>query len=90
MKLIPIIESYQHNIDALIIPSLFPGFAGIGCIALGIGSGFGLVMLTGQYFVAFVGTLPFLVLGVGIDDMFIILDGKVFVFIYRLCEFLGS
>ena len=32
-------------------------------------------MLSGQYFVAFVGTLPFLVLGVGIDDMFIILDG---------------
>ncbi|XP_066914671.1 patched domain-containing protein 3-like [Clytia hemisphaerica] len=50
------------------------GFAGIGCIALGIGSGFGMVMLSGQYFVAFVGTLPFLVLGVGIDDMFIILD----------------
>jgi len=33
-------------------------------------------MLTGQYYVAFVGTLPFLVLGVGIDDMFIMLDGR--------------
>ena len=54
----------------------FIGLVGVGCIAFGIGSGFGLVMLTGQYYVAFVGTLPFLVLGVGIDDMFIMLDGK--------------
>jgi len=55
---------------------VFLGLVGIGCIAFGIGSGFGLVMLTGQYYVAFVGTLPFLVLGVGIDDMFIMLDGR--------------
>ena len=68
----------KKNLAVLISPH-FPfwlGFAGIGCITLGIGSGFGLVMLTGQYYVAFVGTLPFLVLGVGIDDMFIIVDGK--------------
>ena len=49
---------------------------GIGCVILGVGSAFGLVMACGQYYVAFVGTLPFLILGVGIDDMFIIIDGK--------------
>ena len=45
----------------------------------GIGSGFGLVLLSGNYYVGFVGTLPFLVLGVGIDDMFIMVDGKLYI-----------
>jgi len=49
---------------------------GIGCIAFGIGAGHGLVMVTGQYYLALVGAIPFLVLGVGIDDMFIMIDGK--------------
>ena len=48
---------------------------GIGCVALGIGSGFGITMAGGEQFVAFIGTLPFLILGVGIDDMFIIIGG---------------
>ena len=51
------------------------GMVGIGCVALGIGSGFGITMAGGQQFVAFIGTLPFLILGVGIDDMFIIIGG---------------
>ena len=51
------------------------GTVGIGCVALGIGSGFGITMAGGQQFVAFIGTLPFLILGVGIDDMFIIIGG---------------
>ena len=51
------------------------GMVGIGCVALGIGSGFGITMAAGQQFVAFIGTLPFLILGVGIDDMFIIIGG---------------
>lgn len=50
------------------------GMIGIVCIMFGIGSSFGFVMSTGTYYVAFVGTVPFLVLGVGIDDMFIIID----------------
>jgi len=33
-------------------------------------------MVTGQYYLALVGAIPFLVLGVGIDDMFIMIDGK--------------
>ena len=52
------------------------GLVGIGCISLGIGSAFGLVMATGEYYVAFVGVVPFLILGVGIDDVFIIIGGK--------------
>ena len=50
------------------------GLVGIGCVLVGIGGGFGLVMLSGEPYVAFVGVLPFLVLAVGIDDMFIIMD----------------
>ena len=48
--------------------------AGINAVILGIGSSFGLVMFTGTPFVGMVGVLPFLILGVGIDDMFILID----------------
>lgn len=57
---------------------------GIVCIMFGIGSSFGFVMSTGTYYVAFVGTVPFLVLGVGIDDMFIIIDGRSCYYTYFL------
>ena len=40
-------------------------------------------MAGGEYFVAFIGTLPFIVLGVGIDDMFIILGGELRLCFYR-------
>jgi len=48
-------------------------FAGILCLFLGIASAFGLIMLFGQPYIAFAGVLPFLVLGVGIDNIFIII-----------------
>lgn len=48
--------------------------AGVFTLFLGIGSAFSFVMLTGAPYVAFAGVLPFLVLGVGIDNMFIIID----------------
>lgn len=48
--------------------------AGILAVALGILSGFGLTMYTGIPFISIVGVLPFLILGIGIDDMFIIVD----------------
>ena len=48
--------------------------AGIFAVALGITSGFGLSLLFGIPFVSIVGVLPFLVIGIGIDDMFIIVD----------------
>ncbi|KXJ20037.1 patched domain-containing protein 3 [Exaiptasia diaphana] len=48
--------------------------SGILAVALGILSGFGLTLYTGFPFVSIVGVLPFLILGIGIDDMFIIVD----------------
>ena len=48
--------------------------AGVFAVALGILSGFGLAMWCRVPFVSIVGVLPFLVLGIGIDDMFILVD----------------
>ena len=48
--------------------------AGVFAVALGILAGFGLAMWCRVPFVSMVGVLPFLVLGIGIDDMFIMVD----------------
>ena len=48
--------------------------AGVFAVVLGIVAGFGLAMWCRVPFVSFVGVLPFLILGIGIDDMFIIVD----------------
>ena len=48
--------------------------AGVFAVALGIVAGLGLGMWFHVPFVSIVGVLPFLVLGIGIDDMFIIVD----------------
>ena len=48
--------------------------AGVFAVALGILAGFGLAMWCRVPFVSLAGVLPFLVLGIGIDDMFIIVD----------------
>lgn len=50
------------------------GNGGVLALQFGIGAGFGVVMLCGSPYVAFAGVLPFLILGVGIDNMFIIVD----------------
>lgn len=50
------------------------GTSGVVCVGLGIAAGFGLSLLSQTPFVKIVGVLPFLVVGVAIDDMFIILD----------------
>lgn len=50
------------------------GLIGLLAVAFGIAIGFGIVILCGVKFVSTVGVIPFLILGVGIDDMFIILD----------------
>ncbi|XP_073238432.1 patched domain-containing protein 3-like [Porites lutea] len=47
---------------------------GVFAVALGILSAFGLAMWCRVPFVSFMGVLPFLVLGIGIDDMFILVD----------------
>ena len=48
--------------------------AGVFAVALGILSGFGLAMWCRVPFVSIVGVLPFLVIGIGIDDMLILVD----------------
>ena len=48
--------------------------AGVFAVALGILAGLGLSMWFRVPFVSIVGALPFLVLGIGIDDMFIMVD----------------
>ncbi|XP_067049553.1 patched domain-containing protein 3-like [Acropora muricata] len=48
--------------------------AGVFAVALGILAGFGLAMWCRVPFVSLVGVLPFLVVGIGIDDMFILVD----------------
>ena len=48
--------------------------AGVFAVALGILAGFGVAMWFRVPFVSIVGVLPFLVLGIGIDDMFIMVD----------------
>ena len=49
------------------------GFAALLCIYLGVTSALGFVMYVGIPFVNIVGVLPFLVVSIGIDDVFIIL-----------------
>ena len=50
------------------------GLGGIFCVLIGIGGAFGLAALSGQPYAAFLGLLPFLVLAVGVDDIFILID----------------
>ncbi|KAH3806527.1 patched domain-containing protein 3-like isoform X2 [Dreissena polymorpha] len=51
------------------------GLAGILAAGLAIIASLGLCMAAGLEFVSIVGVMPFLIIGVGIDDMFILLSG---------------
>ncbi|XP_062585478.1 patched domain-containing protein 3-like isoform X2 [Saccostrea cucullata] len=51
------------------------GFAGILAPVLAIASAFGFVSACGVEFTNIVGVMPFLVVGIGIDDMFILMSG---------------
>ncbi|XP_060072049.1 patched domain-containing protein 3-like [Ylistrum balloti] len=50
------------------------GRAGVLATCLAILGSFGLVSAAGVKFVSIVGTLPFLVIGIGLDDMFILMS----------------
>ncbi|XP_069116342.1 patched domain-containing protein 3-like [Argopecten irradians] len=50
------------------------GRAGVFATCFAILGAFGLVSLTGVDFVTIVGTLPFLIIGIGLDDMFILMS----------------
>ncbi|XP_046556092.1 LOW QUALITY PROTEIN: patched domain-containing protein 3-like [Haliotis rubra] len=49
-------------------------WAGVLAAGMGIASSLGLVSLCGMKFVNIVGTMPFLVLGIGVDDMFLLMS----------------
>nr|XP_022329809.1 patched domain-containing protein 3-like isoform X2 [Crassostrea virginica]XP_022329811.1 patched domain-containing protein 3-like isoform X2 [Crassostrea virginica] len=51
------------------------GFAGVLAPLLAIGSAIGFVSAIGIQFTSIVGVMPFLVIGIGIDDMFILMSG---------------
>ncbi|XP_062587890.1 patched domain-containing protein 3-like [Saccostrea cucullata] len=51
------------------------GLAGAFAPILGIGSALGAVSAIGIKFTSIVGVMPFLVVGIGIDDMFILMSG---------------
>jgi hypothetical protein len=47
-------------------------FLGILCVSLSISSGFGLALLLGIPFTTLTQVLPFILLGVGVDDLFVL------------------
>ncbi|KAL5012817.1 hypothetical protein ScPMuIL_011368 [Solemya velum] len=53
----------------------FLGMAGVFATVLAILGAFGLCSACGVPFVSIVGVVPFLVVGIGVDDMFILLSG---------------
>ncbi len=52
----------------------FLALTGIASVGLGMGVSLGLTMALGYYFTTIHGILPFLALGIGIDDMFVIMQ----------------
>ncbi|KAK3609460.1 hypothetical protein CHS0354_020396 [Potamilus streckersoni] len=51
------------------------GYPGVIAAGLSIVSSFGLLSACGVEFVSIVGVMPFLIIGIGVDDMFILLSG---------------
>uniref|UniRef100_A0A3Q2DFP6 Patched domain-containing protein 3 n=1 Tax=Cyprinodon variegatus TaxID=28743 RepID=A0A3Q2DFP6_CYPVA len=49
-------------------------FCGVLCTGLAILSGFGVMLLLGQPFVMTAASCPFMILGIGLDDMFIMIS----------------
>ena len=47
---------------------------GISCVGLSIVAGYGISFLLGYKFSRMHGVLPFLILGLGVDDMFVIVN----------------
>ncbi|XP_044533658.1 patched domain-containing protein 3 [Gracilinanus agilis] len=66
-----IISCYRLN---LIISKMWVAAFGVISSGLAVLSGFGLLLYCGMPFVATVSNAPFLILGVGVDDMFIMIS----------------
>ena len=48
--------------------------SGIGCVGIGIGTSYGFSSLIGYVYTPMHSILPFMLLGIGIDDMFVIVQ----------------
>ena len=48
--------------------------SGIGCVGIGIGTSYGFSSLIGYPYTPMHSMLPFMLLGIGIDDMFVIVQ----------------
>ena len=47
---------------------------GLSCVGLSIAAGYGFAFILGYKFSDMHGVLPFLILGLGVDDMFVIVN----------------
>ena len=47
---------------------------GIGCVLLGAAAGYAVAFFVGQQASNFHNILPFMILGIGVDDMFVIVN----------------
>ena len=47
---------------------------GLSCVILSIAAGYGLSFISGYKFSDMHGVIPFLILGLGVDDMFVIVN----------------
>ncbi|XP_007525980.1 patched domain-containing protein 3 [Erinaceus europaeus] len=71
MVLFAVVSCYRVN---CIQNKMWVAAFGVISVALAVVSGFGLMLYTGVPFVLIVANSPFLILGVGVDDMFIMIS----------------
>ncbi|XP_060602246.1 protein patched homolog 1-like [Ruditapes philippinarum] len=69
------VASLSYRLTDQVGQRMWLGFGGILAAGLAIVSSFGLCAACGVDFVSTVGIVPFLIIGIGIDDMFILLSG---------------
>ena len=53
---------------------ILSAFVGLSCVGISIIAGYGISFIVGYKFSDMHGVLPFLILGLGVDDMFVIVN----------------